>query len=38
MIARGSGRIVIVSSVVGNARSPNYTAYSASKFALHGMA
>ena len=38
MIARGSGRIVLVSSVVGKRGVPNYTAYSASKFALHGMA
>jgi short-subunit dehydrogenase len=38
MIARGSGRVLIVSSVVGKRGVPNYTAYSASKFALHGMA
>lgn len=38
MIARGSGRILLVSSVVGKRGVPNYTAYSASKFALHGMA
>lgn len=38
MIARGSGRLVIVSSVVGKRGIPHYSAYSASKFALHGMA
>jgi len=38
MIARGTGRILIVSSVVGKRGVPNYAAYSASKFALHGMA
>jgi short-subunit dehydrogenase len=38
MIARGSGRIVIVSSAVGKRGIPNYAAYSGSKFALHGMA
>ena len=38
MIARGSGRILIVSSVVGKRGIPSYSAYSASKFALHGMA
>jgi short-subunit dehydrogenase len=38
MIARGSGRILIVSSVVGKRGVPSYAAYSASKFALHGMA
>lgn len=38
MIARGSGRILIVSSAVGKRGIPSYTAYSASKFALHGMA
>ena len=38
MIARGSGRILIVSSVVGKRGVPNYAAYSGSKFALHGMA
>jgi len=38
MIARGSGRILIVSSVVGKRGIPNYAAYSGSKFALHGMA
>jgi len=38
MVARGSGRILIVSSVVGKRGIPNYSAYSGSKFALHGMA
>lgn len=38
MIARGSGRILLVSSAVGKRGIPNYSAYSASKFALHGMA
>jgi short-subunit dehydrogenase len=38
MVARGSGRILLVSSVVGKRGIPHYTAYSASKFALHGMA
>lgn len=38
MIARGSGRVLIVSSVVGKRGIPNYTAYAASKYALHGLA
>ncbi|MBZ5640704.1 MAG: SDR family NAD(P)-dependent oxidoreductase [Acidobacteriia bacterium] len=38
MIARGSGRVLIVSSVLGKRGIPHYSAYSASKFALHGMA
>lgn len=38
MLARGSGRVLVVSSVVGKRGVPNYSAYSASKFALHGMA
>ncbi len=38
MVERGSGRILIVSSVVGKRGTPNYTAYASSKFALHGMA
>jgi short-subunit dehydrogenase len=38
MISRGSGRILIVSSAVGKRGVPSYAAYSASKFALHGMA
>lgn len=37
MVARGSGRILFVSSVVGKRGIPHYTAYCASKFALHGM-
>lgn len=38
MIARGSGRILMVSSAVGKRGVPFYSAYSGSKFALHGMA
>ena len=38
MIERGSGRLLIVSSVVGKRGVPFYSAYSASKFALHGLA
>jgi len=38
MEERGSGRILFVSSIVGKRGIPNYSAYSASKFALHGMA
>ena len=38
MLARRSGRILLVSSVVGKRGIPHYTAYCASKFALHGMA
>ena len=38
MVARRSGRILLVSSVVGKRGIPHYTAYSASKFALHAMA
>jgi len=38
MVARGSGRVLLMSSVVGKRGVPNYAAYSASKFALHGMA
>jgi short-subunit dehydrogenase len=38
MVERGSGRILFVSSVVGKRGIPHYTAYCASKFALHGMA
>jgi len=38
MTARGSGRILILSSAVGKRGVPNYAAYSGSKFALHGMA
>ena len=38
MVERGSGRILLVSSVAGKRGIPHYAAYSASKFALHGMA
>jgi NAD(P)-dependent dehydrogenase (short-subunit alcohol dehydrogenase family) len=38
MIERGSGRILFVSSIVGKRGVPHYAGYSASKFALHGMA
>ena len=38
MMERGRGRVLFVSSVVGKRGIPHYTAYSASKFALHGMA
>jgi len=38
MVARGSGRILLVSSIVGKRGIPHYAGYSASKFALHGMA
>jgi short-subunit dehydrogenase len=38
MLERRSGRILIVSSIVGKRGVPHYAAYSASKFALHGMA
>jgi len=38
MLDRGSGRIVIVSSIVGKRGVPHYSGYSASKFALHGAA
>ncbi len=38
MIRRGSGRVLIVSSVVGKRGIPNYSAYSGSKFALDGIA
>lgn len=37
MLARGSGRILLISSVVGLRGTPHYSAYSASKFALHGL-
>ena len=37
MIERGSGRLLLISSVVGKRGIPHYSAYSASKFALHGM-
>jgi short-subunit dehydrogenase len=38
MVARGSGRVLIISSVVGKRGVPNYSAYAASKHALHGIA
>jgi short-subunit dehydrogenase len=38
MLERDSGRILFVSSIVGKRGTPHYSAYSASKFALHGMA
>jgi short-subunit dehydrogenase len=38
MTERGSGRILLISSVVGKRGIPHYAAYSGSKFALHGMA
>lgn len=38
MLERRSGRIVLVSSIVGKRGIPHYGAYSASKFALHGLA
>lgn len=36
MLARGSGRIVVISSVVGYVATPRRSAYAASKHALHG--
>ena len=38
MVERGRGRLLIVSSIVGKRGIPYYSIYSASKFALHGMA
>jgi short-subunit dehydrogenase len=38
MIDRGSGRVLLISSIVGKRGIPHYSAYSASKFALHGLA
>lgn len=38
MAARGSGRILLISSVIGKRGIPNYSAYAASKFAVHGLA
>jgi short-subunit dehydrogenase len=38
MVERGSGRILFISSIVGKRGIPYYSAYSASKFALHGIA
>jgi short-subunit dehydrogenase len=36
MLERGSGRVVVVSSIVGRAPTPMRSAYSAAKHALHG--
>lgn len=38
MIERGSGRVLLISSVVGKRGIPHYACYAASKFALDGMA
>lgn len=38
MTDRGSGRVLLISSIVGKRGTPHYAAYSGSKFALHGMA
>ena len=38
MMERGSGRVLIISSVVGKRGIPHYAAYAGSKFALDGMA
>ena len=38
MVQRASGRVLIVSSIVGKRGLPHYSGYSASKFALHGAA
>ena len=38
MAERGSGRILLVSSIVGKRGVPNYAAYSGSKFAVQGIA
>jgi short-subunit dehydrogenase len=38
MIERGSGRLLMISSVVGKRGIPHLSAYCASKFALHGLA
>jgi short-subunit dehydrogenase len=38
MARRGGGRLLIVSSIVGKRGLPHYSGYSASKFALHGVA
>ena len=38
MVARGHGRLLWISSIVGKRGTPYYAAYSGSKFALHGMA
>jgi len=38
MLERGSGRLLLISSIVGKRGTPHYSAYSASKFALDGIA
>jgi NAD(P)-dependent dehydrogenase (short-subunit alcohol dehydrogenase family) len=38
MVDRGSGRILFISSILGKRGIPHYSAYTASKFALHGLA
>ena len=38
MVERGSGRLLLISSIVGKRGTPHYSAYSASKFALDGIA
>jgi short-subunit dehydrogenase len=38
MVARGSGRVLLVSSVLGKRAIPRLSAYSASKYALHALA
>jgi short-subunit dehydrogenase len=38
MVKRGHGRILLISSIVGKRGIPHYSAYSASKFAVHGLA
>jgi len=38
MVERGRGRLLLVSSIVGKRGVPHYSGYSASKFALHGIA
>ena len=38
MVRRGSGRVLLISSIVGKRGVPHYSGYSASKFALHGVA
>jgi short-subunit dehydrogenase len=38
MVERGSGRFILISSVVGKRGIPHYAGYAASKFALDGMA
>jgi short-subunit dehydrogenase len=38
MVRRGSGRVLMMSSIVGKRGAPYYSGYSASKFALHGVA